>query len=109
MSPQAKSRVIDARSVLLFVVLGLIGLALDLRWYLNPYMMMVDGAIVTGLGLVSIFKQQFGRLRRGTPPLSDPTQASSGASSDFRTGLFLILLGSALVLLGKSTVEDFFR
>jgi hypothetical protein len=108
MSPQAKSRVIDARSVLLFVVLGLIGLALDLRWYLNPYMMMVDGAIATGLGFLSIFKQRFGKLRRGTAPTLDPTQASAGVSSDFRTALFLIMLGSALVLLGKSTVDTIF-
>ncbi len=106
MSPQAKSRVIDARSVLLFVVLGLIGLVLDLRWHLNPYMMMVDGAIVSGLGLVSIFKQQFARLRRGTASTLDPTEASAGVSSDFRTALFLIMLGSALLLLGKSTVDS---
>ncbi len=91
------------------MVLGVIGLVLDLRWYLNPYMMIVDGAIASGLGFLSIFKQQFGRLRRGTAPPSDPTQASAGASSDFRTALLLIMLGGALVLLGKSTVENIFR
>ena len=108
MSPQAKSRVIDARSVLLFVVLGLIGLVLDLRWYHNPYMMIVDGAIASGLGFLSIVKQRFGKLRRGTAPPLDPTQASAGVSSDYRTALFLVLLGSVLVLLGKSTVDSIF-
>jgi hypothetical protein len=105
MSPQAKSRVIDARGVFLFMVLGFIGLVLDLRWYLNPNMMVIDGAIAAGLGILSIIKQQFVRLRHGTPPPVDLTQASAGASSDFRTALLLILLGGALVLLGKSTVD----
>ena len=109
MAPPAKSRVLDRRSVLMFVVLGLIGLVLDLRWSLNPNMMMVDGAIVSGLGLASIFKQKFAKLRRGNTPLSDPTQPSASATSDFRAGLFLVMLGSALLLLGKSTVDNFFH
>ncbi len=108
MSPQAKSRVIDLRGVFLFMVLGFIGLVLDLRWYLNPNMMIIDGVIASGLGFLSIVKQQFGRLRHGTPPPSDPTQASVGASSDIRTALLLIMMGSAVVLLGKSTVENIF-
>jgi hypothetical protein len=108
MSPQAKSRVVDGRGVFLFMVLGFIGLVLDLRWYLNPNMMIVDGVIASGLGFLSIVKQQFTRMRHGTPAPSDPTQASAGASSDFRTALLLILLGGALVLLGKSTVENIF-
>ena len=106
MSPQAKSRVIDARSVLLFVVLGLIGLVLDLRWYHNPYMMIVDGAIAATIGFLSIVKQRFSKLRRGTASTLAPTEASAGVSSDFRTALFLIMLGSALLLLGKSTVDS---
>ncbi len=91
------------------MVLGFIGLVLDVRWYLNPNMMIVDGVIATGLGFLSIVKQQFGRLRRGTPPSMDPTQASAGASSDLRTALLLILLGISLVLLGKHNLGSLFR
>ncbi len=70
--------------------------------------MIVDGAFAAGLGFLSIVKQQFVRLRRGTPPPVDLTQASAGASSDLRTALLLIMLGGALVLLGKSTVDKIF-
>jgi hypothetical protein len=90
------------------MVLGFIGLVLDLRWYLNSNMMIIDGAIASGPGFLSIVKQQFGRLWHGNPPPSDPTQASAGASSDFGTALLLIMMGSAQVLLGKSTVENIF-
>jgi hypothetical protein len=71
-------------------------------------MMIFDGVFAAGLGILSIVKQQFVRLRCGTPPPVDLTQASAGVSSDFRTALFLIMIGSALALQGKSTVDSIF-
>ena len=71
-------------------------------------MMVVDGAIATGLGVLSIVKRQFRRLRHGTPPPEDLTQVSAGASSELRTAVLLVILGGALMLLGKSTVAGLF-
>ncbi|HYA27968.1 MAG TPA: hypothetical protein VEI95_04070 [Acidobacteriota bacterium] len=105
MASKKRSPIIDFAAVPLFIVLGLVGLLVGSRWFLNPANMTTDGAIVSAIGFLCLLRVKFSRLRRGvgTP---DPTETDIG-SRDYKTALALVLFGAALVLfanLGFETV-----
>ena len=102
MAANRKSSAVDFGAVPLFIVLGLVGLLVGSRWFLNPATMATDGAIVTAIGFLCLLRVRFSSLRRGvgTP---DPTESDIGAR-DYKTALALILFGSALVLLANSAL-----
>ena len=100
MASKGKTSIIDFGAVPLFVVLGLVGLLVGSRWFLNPANMTTDGAIVTAIGFLCLLRVKFSMLRRGvgTP---EPTETDIGAR-DYKSALALILFGAALVLLANT-------
>ena len=104
MASKGKSPIIDFAAVPLFIVLGLVGLLVGSRWFLNPANMATDGGIVTAIGFICLLRVKFSTLRRGVTT-ADPTESDIGAR-DYKTALALILFGAILVLLASAGFDN---
>ena len=103
MAAKRKSSIIDSGAVPLFIVLTLIGLLVGARWFLEPFNMLTDGAIISVIGLGCLLRVKFSKLRRGFGS-PDPTETGIG-ERDYRTALLLAGIGAMLVLIGNSLIE----
>jgi len=103
MASRRKSSKIDIGALSLYIVLGLIGVLVGSRWFLDPANMVTDGAIISVIGLGCLLRVKFSKLRRGFGS-SDPTETGIG-ERDYLPAFALVCIGAILVLLGNDIVE----
>ena len=103
MAAKPKSSSIDIGAVQLFIVLALIGLLVGARWFLDPPIMVTDGAIISLIGLACLLRVKFSKLRRG---FSSPESTETDIGErDYRTAFALVCVGAILVLVGSALIE----
>lgn len=103
MASKRKSSIIDIGAVQLFIVLALIGVLVGSRWFLDPFNMMTDGAIVMLIGVACVLRVKFSKLRRGFSS-PDPTETDIG-ERDYRTAFALVGIGVIMFLIGNALIE----
>jgi hypothetical protein len=104
MASKRRAKIFDNSAIPLFVGLGLIGLLVGSRWFLNPPVMATDGIIVVIIGFLYLLRVKYSFLRRGIWKPSDPTNASEVESRDYTAGFVIIAIGVLLVLVGNSAL-----
>ncbi len=103
MAARQKSPIFDIGALQLFIVLGLIGILVGSRWFLDPPNMVTDGAIISLIGLACLLRVKFSKLRRGFGS-ADPVETAVG-ERDYRTAFALVCIGAILVLVGNALIE----
>jgi hypothetical protein len=102
-SSKRKSSIIDIDALPLLLVLALIGVLVGSRWFLDPFNLLTDGAILCLIGLACMLRVKFLKLRRGFNS-PDSTETAIG-EPDYRTAFALVCIGAILVLLGNALIE----
>ncbi|MGH7817553.1 MAG: hypothetical protein ACREOR_09215 [Candidatus Binatia bacterium] len=103
MASKGKASIIDIGALPLFIVLGLIGVLVGSRWFLEPSNMVIDGGIVSAIGFVDLLRVRFSALRRGVGT-DDPTRSDVGVR-DYKPAFALMCIGALLVLVANALVE----
>jgi len=103
MATKRKFSIIDIGALPLFIVLGLIGVLVGARWFLNPPNMVTDGAIISVIGVGCLLRVKFSKLRRGFSS-PDPAESDIG-ERDYRTAFAILCIGVMLFLIGNAFNE----
>ena len=104
MASKRRASFIDIGALPLFIVLGLIGVLVGSRWFLEPSNMVIDGGIISAIGFVYLLRVRFSALRRGVGT-DDPTGSDVGVR-DYKPAFALMFIGAVLVLVGNTLIEQ---
>ena len=103
MASKRKSSIIDIDALPLLLVLALIGVLVGSRWFLDPFNLLTDGAILSLIGLACMLRVKFSKLRRGFSS-PDPAESDIG-ERDYRTAFAILCIGVLLFLIGNAFTE----
>ena len=103
MASKRKTSIIDIDALPLLLVLALIGVLVGSRWFLEPFNLLTDGAILSLIGVACMLRVKFSKLRRGFNS-PDSTETAIG-EPDYRTAFALVCIGVILFLIGNALIE----
>lgn len=100
MATRRSAKFFDKSAAPLFFGLGLVGVVVGIRWFLNPPVMATDGIVVIVIGFLYLLRVRFGNLRRGFWRAPDPTKTTAVEERSYKTAFAIMVIGLFLVLLG---------